>query len=236
MRKKQKKQKVLNYKKAYRHAKAVIKASEQGKLARSESAEKFVEELEKHITKKGTLKKRDIRSNIQIANINKIIYSYTSKNDINKSVKKLKEEFIYRAENLTKKRVSENVERGKDMIKNFVNFSNYNLQNIFFLSSDQIVDLSNEYGEITVEDIDFITKELLQNKINNTPNELIQYIQDDDFYKLTDKILNLIRNGGFSKEDISFVFSNSENDVIYSEEQENIFEYLSDNNIFNIGR
>ena len=122
------------------------------------------------------------------------------------------------------------------MIKNFVNFSNYNLQNIFFLSSDQIVDLSNEYGEITVDDIDFITKELLQNKINNTPNELIQYIQDDDFYKLTDKVLNLIRNGGFSKEDIAFVFSNSENDVIYSEEQENIFEYLSDNNLFNIGR
>ena len=81
MRKKIKKQKVLNYKKAVRHARAVVNASKRGELPHSIGAEQFLREIEPHLTKKGTLKKRDIRSNVQITNINKIIYHYISKNN-----------------------------------------------------------------------------------------------------------------------------------------------------------
>lgn len=234
MRKKQKKLKLLNYKKAVRHARAVVNASKRHELPHSVTTEKFLREIEPHLTKKGTLKKRDIRSNVQIANINKIISQYVTKNDINKSAKKLVKEYNYRAENLEKKRVAEN-NKGKAMINNFVNFSNFELQGIFFISSDQIVDLTNEYGEISVDDIDFIINELVKNKINNTPDELLDYIKEDDFYKLTDKILDLIHNKAFNKEDIVSVFINTNNDdYVYSDKELEIFNYLSDNTIFNL--
>ena len=188
MRKKQKKQKLLNYKKAVRHARAVVNASKREELPHSIGAEQFLREIEPHLTKKGTLKKRDIRSNVQIANINKIISQYVTKNNINKSIKKLIKEYNYRSNNLENKKVA-TANNGKAMINNFINFSTYELQGIFYLSSEQIVNLSNEYGEISIEDMDFIIKQLIQNKINNTPDELLKYIKDDDFYKLCDKIL-----------------------------------------------
>lgn len=234
MRKKQKKQKLLNYKKAVRHARAVVNASERHELPHSVSAEQFLREIEPHLTKKDTLKKRDIRSNVQIANINKIISQYVTKNNINKSVKKLKKEYNYRSKNLEKKRVAVK-NKGKAMINNFINFSNFELQGIFFMSSEQIVDLTNEHSEISVDDIDFIINELFQNKINNTPNELLEYIKQDDFYKLTDKILDLIHNKAFNKEDIVSVFINTNNDDYeYSDKELEIFNYLSDNTIFNL--
>ena len=234
MRKKSKKQKLLNYKKAVRHAKAVINASKRHEIPHSVGAEQFLREIEPHLTKKGTLKKRDIRSNIQITNINKIISHYVSKNDINKSVKKLIKEYNYRAKNLEKKRVAED-NKGKAMINNFINFSNFELQGIFFMSSDQIVDLTNEYGDISIDDIDFIINSLVQNKINKTPNELLDYIKEDDFYKLTDKILDLIHNKAFNKDDIYNVFMNTNNeDYVYSDKELEIFNYLGDNIIFNL--
>lgn len=234
MRKKQKKLKLLNYKKAIRHARAVVNSSKRHELPHSVSTEKFLREIEPHLTKKGTLKKRDIRSNAQIANINKIISQYVTKNNINKSVKKLIKEYNYRSENLEKKRVAVD-NKGKSMINNFVNFSNFELQGIFFMSSDQIVALSNEYGEISVDDIDFIINKLVKNKINNTPDELLNYIKEDDFYKLTDKILDLIHNKAFNKEDIVSVFINTNNDdYVYSDKELEIFNYLSDNTIFNL--
>lgn len=234
MKKKQKKLKLLNYKKAIRHARTVVNASKRHELPHSVSTEKFLREIEPHLTKKGTLKKRDIRSNAQIANINKIISQYVTKNDINKSVKKLIKEYNYRSENLEKKRVAED-NKGKLMINNFVNFSNFELQGIFFMSSEQIVELSNEYGEISVDDIDFIINELVKNKINNTPDELLDYIKEDDFYKLTDKILDLIHNKAFNKEDIVSVFINTNNDdYVYSDKELEIFNYLSGNTIFNL--
>lgn len=234
MKKKQKKLKLLNYKKAIRHARVVANASKRHELPHSVSTEKFLREIEPHLTKKGTLKKRDIRSNAQIANINKIISQYVTKNNINKSVKKLIKEYNYRSENLEKKRVAEDG-KGKAMVNNFVNFSNFELQGIFFMSSEQIVELSNEYGEISVDDIDFIINELVKNKINNTPDELLDYIKEDDFYKLTDKILDLIHNKAFNKEDIVSVFINTNNDdYVYSDKELEIFNYLSDNTIFNL--
>ena len=234
MRKKSKKQKLLNYKKAVRHAKAVINASKRHEIPHSVGAEQFLREIEPHLTKKGTLKKRDIRSNIQITNINKIISHYVSKNDINKSVKKLIKEYNYRAKNLEKKRVAED-NKGKAMINNFINFSNFELQGIFFMSSDQIVDLTNEYGDISIDDIDFIINSLVQNKINKTPNELLDYIKEDDFYKLTDKILDLIHNKAFNKDDIYNVFMNTNNEnYVYSDKELEIFNYLGDNIIFNL--
>ena len=234
MRKKQKKQELLNYKKAVRHARAVVKASIRHELPHSVSAEKFLREIEPHLTKKGTVKKRDIRSNVRIANINKIISQYVTKNDINKSVKKLIKEYDYRSENLEKKKVAEEG-KGKAMINNFVNFSNYELQGIFFMSSEQIVDLTNEHEEISVDDIDFIINELVKNKINNIPDELLNFIKEDDFYKLADKILDLIHNKAFNKEDIISVFKNTDNDDYeYSDKELEIFNYLSDNTIFNL--
>lgn len=234
MRKKQKKQKLLNYKKAVRHARAVVNASKRGEIARSISAEQFLSQIDTHLTKKGTLKKRDIRSNVQIANINKIISQYVLKNNINKSIKKLKKEYEYRAKNLENKKVAtEN--KGKSVVDNFINLSNYELQGIFYISSDQIVELSNEYGDISVDDIDFIIKELVQNKINKTPDELLEYIQQDDFYKLCDKVLDLIHNKGFNKEDIYNVFINTGNEsYMYSDDELEIFNYLGDNAIFNL--
>lgn len=234
MRKKSKKQKLLNYKKAVRHARAVVNASKRGELPHSVGAEQFLREIEPHLTKKGNLKKRDIRSNVQIANINKIISQYVTKNDINKSVKKLIKEYNYRAKNLEKKRVAIN-NKGKSMVNNFINFSNFELQGIFYMTSDQIVALTNEYGDISVDDIDFIINELVQNKINKTPNELLEYIKQDDFYKLSDKILDLIHNKAFNKEDIFNVFINTNNkDYAYSDKEMKIFNYLADNTIFSL--
>ena len=235
MRKKVKKQKLLNYKKAVRHARAVVNASKRGELPHSIGAEQFLREIEPHLTKKGTLKKRDIRSNIQIANINKIISQYVTKNNINKSIKKLIKEYNYRAKNLENKKVSTN-NNGKAMINNFINFSTFELQGIFYLSSEQIVNLSNEYGEISIDDMNFIIKQLIQNKINNTPNELLKYIKEDDFYKLCDKILDLLKNKSIDKEEINNVFFNRirNDDYIYSDNEIEIFNYLGNNPIFSL--
>ena len=234
MRKKTKKQKLLNYKKAVRHARAVVNASKRGELPHSVGAEQFLREIEPHLTKKGTLKKRDIRSNIQIANINKIISQYVTKNDINKSVKKLKKEYNYRAEKLEKKRVAK-VGKGKDIISTFANLSNFELQGIFYMSSEQIVELSNEYGEITIDDIQFITYNLMKNKYNNIPNELLELVKEDDFYKLCDKMLYLMKNNLFDKEDLSIVINNANNsNYNFNEEQENILAYIGDNFLFNL--
>ena len=235
MRKKYKKQKLLNYKKAVRHARAVLNASKRGELPHLIGAEQFLREIEPHLTKKGTLKKRDIRSNIQIANINKIISQYVTKNNINKSIKKLIKEYNYRAKNLENKKVSTN-NNGKAMINNFINFSTFELQGIFYLSSEQIVNLSNEYGEISIDDMNFIIKQLIQNKINNTPNELLKYIKEDDFYKLCDKILDLLKNKSIDKEEINNVFFNRihNDDYIYSDNEIEIFNYLGDNPIFSL--
>ena len=61
-------------------------------------------------------------------------------------------------------------------------------------------------------------------------------VGEDDFYKLCDKILDLLKNKGVDKEEINNVFINRihHDDYIYSDSEMEIFNYLGDNTIFSL--
>lgn len=194
-----KKVKILPYKQIFREAK---KKASKG----IQYAVDFVEFFEpKMKVRKNELKKRDVRSNKQRRLVNEAVEYYKESRE---KEKKSHERERQREESLVNNGTVDSKEDARNLISLFAVMSIDELAQKLGLSSEEIVDLYNEYDEdLAVENIRKVAEWVQRDKEMSTPSYLKDYLQEDDAYRLVDLVLNIMKNEEISQEDLEMAFS-----------------------------
>lgn len=171
-----------------------------------EYAKQFVDFMSPKLKRKkgrqrvGDLKKRDIRSNKQRQRINDAITAY-------KQGKANAQKERKQAESLVSSGYADSVDSAKDLISLFAVMTTDRMKQKFGFSCEQIVDLNEYSEELGIDEIKKVAEWVMSDKEDSTPSYLKEYLEEDDEYKLTDLVLNILENENISFDDLQMAFS-----------------------------
>lgn len=191
--KKKKDIKVISDKKALRSLRAYEKAKAKKQETTSRTVEEFKKNISKYYNKDGSLKKSALRTDKAKREYNRLIKEFNQSAYSSQASRK----------RITNKIIKTSIERGlydKEQAKNVISaFTSDSIQYLYDkgrLTSDQIQALGKDHNTLYDFDniIEKVAKELKERVDFDTPNEMKGKLHEDDFYRVINDTLILIKD------------------------------------------
>lgn len=197
-RRRQPKTKIQAYKRKYRQA---VKLSKEG----LSFAQEYITFLGEKLKRKSMeFKKRDIRSNRQRQSINDATDRYSREFEKwqNNKKRKTKQE-----QGLINAGYADNKEQASNIMSLFAVLSQDRMLERFGYSSEQVIGLAENAEEIGIENVKKVAMWIKRDMESNAPSYVVEYLQEDDTYKLADLIMRIVEDENISPEDLEMAFS-----------------------------